>query len=90
MKIALFTAALFLLSYIVVNRGLGSDPLVAITSVIVVVGFVVSVSWLRTRGRQKSSRSKHKGAEESLRDSLAQHAPPHPSSSRDQGAKKLF
>jgi len=42
------------LSYIAVNRGLGSNPFEAMTSIIVVVGFVFGLNWLRRLGRAGS------------------------------------
>jgi hypothetical protein len=51
MKLALISAGLFLLSYVVVNGGLGPNPLLIIVPVLVAVGSTVAARWLMRRGR---------------------------------------
>ncbi len=92
MKVAIVTAALFLLSYIAVNRGLGDNPAEIIVPMIVVLGFVGGVRWVRRRGRQKVSQSRDaipKVDLDVIGDRNAQQPSKTPPVSRNR-AKKLF
>lgn len=88
MKTALITAALFLISYIAVNRGLGENPLFVVISVIVVVGVVVGLNWVRARGRAALSKPSSPHIEKDMSGIDAPHAPPPTTQSRGRGAKK--
>jgi hypothetical protein len=51
MKLAFISAGLFLLSYVVVNGGLGPRPLLLVVPLLVAVGSAVAARWLMRRGR---------------------------------------
>ena len=92
MKVAIFTAGLFLLSYIAVNSGLGDNPGEVILPMIVVFGFVGGVRWLRRRGRQKETRSSNfrsKIDSEVIGEDSTRRSPDAPRAG-GRGAKKLF
>ncbi len=54
MKLILISSGLFLLSYLIVNRGLGPQPLQLIAPLLAVVGTAAAARWLmrRSRGRK--------------------------------------
>ena len=52
MKLTLISSGLFLLSYLVINRGLGPQPLQLIVPLLAVVGTAVAARWFMRRGRK--------------------------------------
>ncbi len=58
MKLALVSSALFLLSYLAVNRGLVPQPVLVIVPLLVVIGTTGAAHWLIGRGRRGRSSGK--------------------------------
>lgn len=52
MKLTLISSGLFLLSHLVINRGLGPQPLQLIVPLLAVVGTAVAARWFMRRGRK--------------------------------------
>ncbi len=89
MKTAIVTAGLFLLSYVVINRGLGPNPLELVGTICVVLGFAGGVSWFMKKGRDGESRS-HRSAEQELLEKINSASAESRSSPRPHRTRKLF
>jgi hypothetical protein len=89
MKLAFISAGLFLLSYVVVNGGLGPRPLLLVVPLLVAIGSAVAARWLMRRGRGAAKSPVFDP--DSLSMSPSRRATPPPAVSRSGGkARKLF
>ncbi|MBY0510038.1 MAG: hypothetical protein K2P94_07775 [Rhodospirillaceae bacterium] len=91
MKLAFLSAGLFLLSYLLVNGGLGPRPFLIVVPLLVAVGSAVAARWLMRRGRGAQTAKAQAFDPDSLPMPPQPRSAPPPAPPRSGGkARKLF